>query len=159
MSIWNLFCLPLCWTTSYYTSFIPSTIKLWNELEADLKISPSLSILGLNLKELKFQKPKCTLILEIDEKILLFVNYGIKLVIWMLTYRKIIWPMIHIVYIVAMNLKDLCIISLNAQNILSKEIFFYNKFVTLVSLFRSILNGSSEYLHNLNCKIISYVHN
>ena len=33
----NLFHLPLCRTTSYYNSFIPSTIKLWNELEADIK--------------------------------------------------------------------------------------------------------------------------
>ena len=35
----NLFHLQLCRTNSYYNSFIPSTIKLWNELEADIKFS------------------------------------------------------------------------------------------------------------------------
>ena len=54
--------------------------------------------------------------------------------------------MIYTVYIVAMN---------------SKKIFLsHSNFVTLV-LFsdKLILNGSSEYSHNLNCKIISCVLN
>ena len=63
----------------------------------------TLYILKSNLKNWKFQKPKTTLILEKDEKIFFFVKYGIKLVIWMLTYGKIVWLMIHTVYIVAMN--------------------------------------------------------
>jgi hypothetical protein len=47
----NNYCLPLCPTTSYYNNFIPSTIKLWNDLHTDIKNSPTLSIFKAKLKE------------------------------------------------------------------------------------------------------------
>lgn len=89
----NFYCLPLCRTTSYYNSFIPSTIKLCNDLDAEIKNSSVLSIFKSKLKK----TTKCTQSLQTlyfwqkERKYLLFyVNYGIKLVIWMLTYLRII---------------------------------------------------------------------
>ena len=81
MSNGNLLCLPRYRTTSYYNSFIQSRIKLWNELEIDIKNSPTLPIFKAKLKKMKIPKTKQHFNFGIDEKILFFVNHGIKLVI------------------------------------------------------------------------------
>lgn len=52
----NFYSLPLCRTTSYYNSFIPSTIKLWNNLDAEIKDSSSLSIFKSKLKNQNIPK-------------------------------------------------------------------------------------------------------
>ena len=85
--------------------------------------------------------------MEIDEKIFFFFNFGIKLVIWMLTYVERLfdwWSKLFTVWL-----------------------WIRRKFSSLTAILwqwcpfsdKLILNGSSEYSHNLNCKIISCVHN
>lgn len=46
-------CLPICKTVSYYYSFSPSTIKLWNYLSESVNNSPSLPVFKTKLKSTK----------------------------------------------------------------------------------------------------------
>ena len=104
-----------------------------------------------------FQKPKSTLILEIDEKIIIFLcqlrnkasNLNAHLMKDYLTDDP---HCLHCGYV--------CIISLNAQ-IYSAKRYSLTEILWHWCPFQInfILNGSSEYSHNLNCKIISYAHN
>ena len=51
----NNFRLPHCNTVSYYKSFLPSTLRLWNELPTSIKSSPSVESFKKNLS---FDLPK-----------------------------------------------------------------------------------------------------
>ena len=43
-----------CRTTRYFNSFLPSSVRLWNDLPDDIKESPSLSLFKLKLSKLLF---------------------------------------------------------------------------------------------------------
>ena len=43
------FILPQCRTSSYYNSFLPATIRLWNELDHETKNSPTISSFKVKL--------------------------------------------------------------------------------------------------------------
>lgn len=51
------FVLPQIKTTAFMNSFLPSTIKLWNELPLQIRILPTVSSFKKAIKNIFFRKP------------------------------------------------------------------------------------------------------
>lgn len=50
----NDYVIPLCRTSSYFNSFVPSSLRLWNSLPESIKSSSSLSFIKFTLSSLSF---------------------------------------------------------------------------------------------------------
>ena len=156
----NNYCLPLCRTTSYYNSFIPSTIKLWNDLHNDIKYSPTLSIFKAKLKRMNIVKVKKhynfgnrrenIILCQLRNKA---SNLNSHLMKDHITYDS------HCFYC-GHDCEDNFHFFIECPKYTQQRNILLQQFRAIDVPFQIdyILYGSSEYTYNLNCKIISYVH-